>query len=141
MNRIVKLTFANGPLKGLQHAFHPPHRTLIGRASDCEMQLPNSLEFRRVSRHHCLLVCETPKVCDLNSSNGTYVNGVAVGDADAAIEEVDNNGTVWRHLRDGDEIRVGETFLKVSILPDSEDAHPSSRASESTSAGRASGGA
>lgn len=49
-------------------------RTVIGRASACDLAVPTT----NISREHCLLVKREDGwyVEDLNSSNGTYVNKV-----------------------------------------------------------------
>ena len=115
---LVKLTFANGTFKGLQRAFRRPGQAVIGRADDCELKLPDLLEFMPVSRHHCLLIVDPPEVRirDLNSRNGTYVNGVPLGEAGPGAGETRIDGITWRRLKDGDEIRLGGTYLKVDIV-------------------------
>src|SRR5262245_40704455 len=59
------------------------YRTMgvVGRASNCYLQLPNDDEHRVVSRHHCLLDIDPPavRVQDLGSRNGTFVNGQPIG--------------------------------------------------------------
>ena len=74
---------------------------IIGRAADCAVVLAGA----RVSRHQCV-VRETAggrggvEVEDLQSSNGTRVNGVALG-------------VGARELRDGDVIEIGGVALAV----------------------------
>jgi pSer/pThr/pTyr-binding forkhead associated (FHA) protein len=72
---------------------------LIGRAVGCDLRLPLSA----VSRHHCLLRIDggEASVTDLNSSNGTHVNGERV------------TGAV--RLRPGDRLRVGSTLFVVEM--------------------------
>src|SRR5437016_12605236 len=54
--------------------------SVIGRREDCDLRIPLS----DVSRKHCRMVVsgETIKVEDLGSSNGTYVNGERVQQAE-----------------------------------------------------------
>ena len=53
-----------------------------------------------LSRRHCVLRLEQDsyKICDLDSRNGTFVNGGAVSE---------------RRLHHGDQISVGESYLCV----------------------------
>lgn len=74
---------------------------IIGRAQDAHFNLKD--EDNRVSRYHAIfeVVVGGVRVCDLQSSNGTYVNGVRVATAT---------------LRPGDRVRVGRTILVLSVL-------------------------
>jgi pSer/pThr/pTyr-binding forkhead associated (FHA) protein len=83
--------------------------------------LPDSLEHYTVSRHHCVLSIDPPRVRvrDLGSRNGTYVNGQLIGHrspyqspAEAFLVELPA-----RDLCDGDELRVGDTIFRVNIIP------------------------
>ena len=88
------MTLRGGPLAGRTVPIE--HATTIGRESG-DLVIPDE----EVSRTHAVLRPATAgiQVTDLNSSNGTYVNGKRVeGDALA---------------RPGDEIRIGETTLVV----------------------------
>src|SRR5262249_57377326 len=67
---------------------------IIGRAHDADI----FVDDKRLSRHHCRL---EPKengwaVMDLNSTNGTFVQG---------------NQISYHQLRDGDELIVGRTRM------------------------------
>lgn len=69
------------------------HETVIGRASDADLQIVDD----GVSRRHARLVREPDgmvKVHDLRSTNGTYINGKRV---DLEV------------LREGDRLRVGQS--------------------------------
>jgi two-component system cell cycle response regulator len=67
----------------------------IGRAPDCNIQLVDDC----VSRLHCRVHAGTDGavISDLESTNGTYVNGTAVS---------------ARPLRDGDRVKVGRSIFK-----------------------------
>src|SRR2546429_9673159 len=72
--------------------------TLVGRSGRCEVQLCGE----GVSRHHARLFHEAsgPWVEDLQSTNGTFVNGTR---------------TAREALFDGDRLRLGEgTLLKFT---------------------------
>jgi hypothetical protein len=72
-------------------------RTSLGR--DLEADIP--LNDQRVSRRHLVVqrVGDNYQIIDQGSSNGTLVNGVLI------------SGPTW--LRDGDEILVGDSRLRV----------------------------
>ncbi len=78
----------------------PGERT-VGRSHRCNVVVDD----RSVSRVHAMVSCSNGRltVQDLNSSNGTYVNGELLrGEAD---------------LCDGDELRLGEAKLRVRRIP------------------------
>ncbi len=68
---------------------------LIGRLPDCAVHLSDP----QSSRHHAEIRAghDGFRLRDLSSTNGTYLNGVAI---------------VEQPLRDGDEIRIGTTVLR-----------------------------
>lgn len=68
---------------------------VIGRSPDCNIQLEDDC----VSRMHCRVIAgrDGVVVSDLNSTNGTYLNGSAVA---------------ARPLKDGDKIKVGRSIFK-----------------------------
>jgi len=72
--------------------------TVIGRAEDCDLELP----LTGISRHHCRirLVGGKIRLTDLSSSNGTYVNGERTDEAD---------------LSAGDMLAVGSVSFTVQI--------------------------
>ena len=51
----ITLTFTGGTLKGQKREITRPGKFVIGRSNDCDIQLPTTLEFMEVSRHHCVL--------------------------------------------------------------------------------------
>ncbi len=69
--------------------------TIIGRSPKTDIQLDED----SISRNHAMFVVEGAKVMvrDLGSTNGTYVNDVAVKE---------------RELRDADQIKIGRTIFK-----------------------------
>ena len=76
--------------------------TIVGRKSDANLRIP----LADVSRTHCELALENGHVLvrDLDSSNGTFVNG----------EQVDES-----KLQAGDELRLGPVvfFVQVDGMP------------------------
>src|SRR5690349_7190018 len=95
----VNLKVTSGPYKGRIFSFTQHDTFLIGRSPDAHLCLP---EDRYFSRNHCLLEMNPPHsyLRDLNSTNGTFLNGQRVKDAS---------------LNNGDRIQCGETILVVEV--------------------------
>jgi eukaryotic-like serine/threonine-protein kinase len=95
----VNLKVIAGPYKGRIFSFTQHDSFLIGRSRDAHLYLPDDRYF---SRNHCLLEINPPRsfLRDLNSTNGTFLNGHRVANA---------------YLNDGDRIQCGETVLLVEV--------------------------
>lgn len=95
----VNLKVIAGPYKGRIFSFTQHDSFLIGRSREAHLHLPDDRYF---SRNHCLLEINPPRsfLRDLNSTNGTYLNGQRVANA---------------YLNDGDRIQCGETILIVEV--------------------------
>src|SRR5262249_30750742 len=111
-------TITEGLLKGEEYVFHDSARWVLGRSPDCDIALPTDLLHRDFSRHHCAFEIDPPtiRVRDLNSLNGTYVNGKKIGQLlnPVARGELDQERDT-HELRDGDEVRVGNTAVRISV--------------------------
>jgi predicted component of type VI protein secretion system len=83
--------------------------TVIGRREDCDFRIP----LGDISRKHCRIIKEENalKVEDLGSSNGTYVNGKRIHEAD---------------VQPGDTIQIGPVVFVAQLEgePADEDLHP-----------------
>lgn len=81
---------------------------LLGRSRSCQLVLPDP----SVSRSHVLVLVEGEgvRVKDLDSSNGTYVNGQLIQEETA--------------LEIGDRLSVGETELTLETLDDGKSSTP-----------------
>lgn len=101
----VNLKVTEGPYKGRIFSFTQHDSFLIGRSPDAHLCLPNDRYF---SRNHCLLEMNPPHsyLRDLNSTNGTFLNGHRVKDA---------------FLKNGDRVQCGETILVVEVTAESKD--------------------
>ena len=90
------LTGESGPLEGLSYAIVGP--LVLGRTLDCDLALVNI----EVSRHHARLSIEDGllMVKDLNSANGTAVNGVLIEDD--------------RRLNHGDVLEIQDIQFRIS---------------------------
>ena len=73
-------------------------QTRLGRRQDCHLRIPT----RDVSRIHCDILRRDEKLFakDLGSSNGTYINGKRIAEAE---------------LKAGDRLRVGPVTFYVQI--------------------------
>ena len=83
--------------------------SVIGRREDCDLRIPLS----DVSRKHCRMIVngQTIKVEDLGSSNGTYINGERIQQAE---------------LSAGDTLQVGPVVFVVQMdgFPADDDLQP-----------------
>jgi len=97
----VQIEVIAGPHAGLKFVFTEHHTLLAGRSVHAQLRLKGD---PRVSRHHFRLEMNPPHcfLLDLNSFNGTCVNGERVKERD---------------LKDGDVVSVGRTKLAVQISP------------------------
>ena len=116
----VKLTVIKGPLTGEVFDFNERTSCVIGRGLDCYPRLPDDEYHRTISRTHCLIDINPPdiRIRDFGSLNGTYVNGAKIGQrrmgqqvGSTALTQFPEND-----LKDGDEIRLGGTQFKVTII-------------------------
>jgi pSer/pThr/pTyr-binding forkhead associated (FHA) protein len=117
MQSAITLTIANGCTARERYSYTRRGHCLVGRAEDCDIRFPTDLWHSSISRHHCLFVIEPPtvQVRDLGSLTGTYVNGRLIGQrrAEQPREDVDLRAFAPCTLAEGDEVRVGPTFIRV----------------------------
>jgi predicted component of type VI protein secretion system len=97
----VKLVVGQGPHKGKEIAVATSAKYLIGRSSDCHLR-PAS---QAISKRHCTLEVRNDRlyVEDLNSTNGTFVNG----------QPVKNEP---REVANGDILKVGPLDFQVRLI-------------------------
>jgi serine/threonine-protein kinase len=116
----ITLTVTQGSLKGQTFVFDGPARCTIGRAQDCELSLLQEPGNHGISRHHCELEIEPPRVGvrDLGSLHGTYVNGEKIGQRASYLppEVVSHEEMKTHPLRPGDEIQVGPVAFCVGLV-------------------------
>jgi serine/threonine-protein kinase len=100
----ITLAVIAGPYTGQTFSFNRPERFLVGRSPKAHFRLHlKKSKDLRVSRLHFLIEINPPlcRLHDLGSRNKTFVNGECVTGCD---------------LKHGDEIRAGQTVLRVAIL-------------------------
>jgi pSer/pThr/pTyr-binding forkhead associated (FHA) protein len=115
----VILSVIEGSLKGQEYEFRDRTTCIIGRAKDCNLQLPNDEYHKTVSRYHCLLDINPPviRIRDLGSLHGTYVNGQMIGrrQPNQDPEQLSQDSFPSHELKTGDEIKLGKTIFQVQI--------------------------
>ncbi len=115
----VTLTVTEGKLKGKQFSFDSRTTCIIGRAQDCNIQIPNDVEYKTISRYHCLLDINPPdiRVRDFGSLHGTYVNDRCIGkrEENQTPEEAARLNFSEYDVQNGDEIQLSNTVFKVVI--------------------------
>ena len=95
----IRLTIVAGPEAGRQIEI-PPAGMTLGRSRVADLHFDDGL----LSRLHCrIFYAPEPSVQDLGSSNGTLLNGIALGSEPKALKE-------------GDVVSMGETVLRVSLV-------------------------
>lgn len=92
---MAKLVVLSDSLKGLSHELKV-ERTTVGRVEDNTFQIAE----QSVSSHHCEILLKGNDVVikDLNSTNGTFINGERVAEAT---------------LKPGQTLRLGQIELKL----------------------------
>jgi eukaryotic-like serine/threonine-protein kinase len=124
----ITLTIAPDDSPEKEFVFEEPAECIIGRAADCDIQIPPDGDHADVSRHHCVVEIHPPhvQVRDLGSLNGTFVNGRKIGQR-LPNEPTEESG-LWpsaaHALRHGDELRVGRTTFHVNVLAGLDVARP-----------------
>src|SRR5204863_612734 len=102
--------------QGQSFTFDQPDCCLFGRTKDARVSLPKD---PYVSRQHFLLEL-TPANCrvtDLESKNGTFVNGVRYGGRktpEPGMRTAPNGATECK-VQNNDEIVVGDTRMRIFI--------------------------
>jgi pSer/pThr/pTyr-binding forkhead associated (FHA) protein len=112
----VILTATQGDLTGQSFKFNSPNLITIGRHPFCDIQLSD----RTVSRYHCFLKINNTeiKIKDLNSKNGTYLNGEKLkylGSPQISLTNIvrENDGYA---IANRDRIKVAKNILEVGIV-------------------------
>jgi serine/threonine-protein kinase len=112
----VELIAVEGPAEGRTFAFDEPDIFVFGRGLDAHCSVPSD---RTISRNHFMIQISPPQcmVLDLNSSNGTIVNGVRYGGVNAPpVEGMRQEPPRTVRLDEGDEVVAGKTTLRVKIV-------------------------
>jgi len=89
MNQVLRLTVMTGPHRGQKFSLLGAAECLMGRASECFIQLAGTERDQYISRRHCRLRLDSRSLTveDLGSRWGTYLNGERVDSATLALPE------------------------------------------------------
>ena len=111
----ITLEIVEGPLTGKTFTYDGPSSLIIGRSRDCAIRLPSDDEHKTISRHHCLLDLAPPEIRlrDFGSLNGTWVNGVKLGQRESSKATPVASAEI--SLNHGDQVKLGATVFKVAI--------------------------
>jgi eukaryotic-like serine/threonine-protein kinase len=119
MKAEITLTVIGSKSGGKKYTFADRKAYVIGRGTDCDLQMPSMDGFQTVSRRHCMLRVDPPTIClrDLGSRNGTVLNGEQIGCPEYwRLSKEPVGGPFTEHeLNDGDEFTVGGTVFKIHV--------------------------
>jgi pSer/pThr/pTyr-binding forkhead associated (FHA) protein len=121
---LVTLKVIEGPHAGKELTCTDRLLITIGRAPECNFALTGPDADQIVSRRHCLIDVrpDCVEIRDLESRNGTYVNGVRLGFPLSGKPE--GSLAFRRRLKDGDHISVGTSVFQVTIRQTADNAMP-----------------
>jgi pSer/pThr/pTyr-binding forkhead associated (FHA) protein len=114
----VTLTVVEGPHQGQTLVCPDWGVVTIGRSNECPFCLCGEAYDLLVSRRHCQIesLWNGVEIRDLESRNGTYVNGRRIGFAQNG-EPTDAHAAFKLPLKDGDEIQIGNSVIQVKLAP------------------------
>lgn len=112
MTVTVSLVITQGKMSGQRYVYDAPTVCIVGRQADCDVRLPSDVDHAQVSRYHCSLHIDPPRiqVSDLGSGNGTFVNGQKIGQLVSMIDR--SSGYELKH---GDQLQLGYTVFTIAI--------------------------
>lgn len=126
MSASVSLRVIAGPSSGARYEFTERTVAIAGRSDDCHPRIEEDPARPFVSRHHCLFDVNPPgiRVRDFGSLNGTFVNGVSIGQRahGQTPEEGARLAFAEQDLHEGDTVTLGDTVLQVAVEGVSADA-------------------
>jgi len=116
----ITITVLEGRMKQQEYVLDEHTTYVIGRSRDCDIVVPTEDINADVSRYHCMLdtTPATLSIRDLGSLNGTFVNGKKLGQrlSNQLVSAADICEPAYQELKDGDEIRIGKTILRLGVV-------------------------
>lgn len=108
------LIVEDGPIKGRKIPLRG-RKTLIGRGHDCDLQVLDEM----LSRAHCLIEKkgESYSITDLNSRNGTLVDGQRIKTVELCPGDLISIGNRSLRFTEAKEIHVHDTTVNVVTKP------------------------
>jgi pSer/pThr/pTyr-binding forkhead associated (FHA) protein len=115
MAATLRLTVMTGPHKDAKFCFRSGTSCLLGRGTDCFVQLSGTERDQLISRQHCQLKIALPavQIRDLGSRNGTFLNGHAIDTLEIAVPPCACDERV---TRPAEMLTVGGTTLRVDVV-------------------------
>ena len=95
----VKLRFSEGENEGIEIRLEVPREVIIGRGEDCDIYLGE----KKISRRHAKLITSEQGLVveDMNSTNGTFVNGKRIHKEKLTTE---------------DALRIGTSVMQIDFI-------------------------
>jgi hypothetical protein len=130
MNSQVILTIIDGPLQGQAYTFNSRTLCWVGRQSGCHIQFPDTPAYDKISRIHCLIDIDPPKISvrDFNSKQGTYVDGKLISKRESGQAAPQGMNAdikpIEKNLYSGNIIGLGGVHIKVNIIGEQPDYTP-----------------
>jgi pSer/pThr/pTyr-binding forkhead associated (FHA) protein len=117
MTAALRLTVVTGPHRNETFCFDGAAKCTLGRAADCLIQLAGTDRDCLISRHHCELRIAPPmiRIRDLDSQNGTFLNGKRVESVKIAFTPDGDAATPGPEY-----LTVGGTTLRVDMVDEND---------------------
>jgi pSer/pThr/pTyr-binding forkhead associated (FHA) protein len=130
MSATITLTIIDGKLSGKSYSFDARTICWVGRQDSCTIHFPEHIDYEHVSRIHCLLDIDPPRISvrDFNSKYGTFVDTVLIGKRESGQAAPQSmNASVKpneQNLYSGNIIKVGNVHIQVKIVGEQPDYTP-----------------
>jgi pSer/pThr/pTyr-binding forkhead associated (FHA) protein len=118
MPRVLRLTVLTGPHRNQRFCFCGTTRCLMGRSSDCYVQLMGEAKDQSISRCHCemTLDCSSLTLRDMSSKYGTYLDGKQIGTAILSLPNCNNCSIEAEEFSQGSLLNMGGTTFALHVV-------------------------